>query len=739
MAIKLRPYQIEFVQAVLREWETVRATLGIMATGCGKSEAAFGVLAEERKRCIEAGQPFRAIWLGHTSELITQPRDRIQLNWRGVLPVPGIVQAAMNEADAEIICATVQTLDARRVGKRFPVFSKGQQTKGEQKFIEADTADRDLQLFDEYGNSIFVDVPKQYELAIDPNKCRFIYKGGAPVLTDTLEPATFANYQPFAGRYEPKHDSDDFTSVEAIATDRRLVFSCNDLGYWSISYVDSGEPYLVPESKLHPLRQFKRLREILEHGRITHLVIDEAHHAPADSYRRIIRALTAVNPDLRILGVTATPERSDEQKMGVVFDSIAYRIDLFKAIYLLRCLCKYERLGFALPVDASKITGQSTTDDFTSKELAELGEIMSAHDALHIVVDKWEEHGSDRRSIFYTPTVAHATALCDVFLQRGHAAAWVSGETPKAERDDIVKKFRSGQLQVLTNCAVFAEGVDVPEISFVGMLSSTKSRTRYTQCAGRGLRNHPTKDMLDPPCIIADFTPQNSPKDLRIAGDILGTEAEQLAQVRKAKKEAQEHLDDQLVEILNEMESGLIQGQIVDVMAERQNRDIVVKRFDFFQTESPLDWSVNGVLATASVAANHVIAVISPQLDRLESAQELIKSGQWNEQWDDMLDRVRSYQLWAINGSAKLVQIYSDWEDAKRAAQIYADEHTDKKLAHASAKWREKHPSVYPKVINLARRLKVGNIEQYERVGDLSKAISYKIAESALRKAKVIK
>lgn len=737
MAIQLRPYQAEAIQSVQSDWEQVRSTLLIMATGCGKTESFLGVLSEERRRCIEQGHPFRALIIAHTTELVTQPRDRIALNWRGKLPVPGIVQASLNECDAEIVVATVQTLDARRVSKQFPTFSHSEKTRGEQRFIEADTADKNLKLFDEFGDPIKVKVPKGYEAAVDPRNCYYVYTNGAPVMTDSFERANFENYLPYAGRYEPKHDENDFVNVQAIATGRRLrAVLEEDLGYWKFVYEDTGKPYTVPESKAHPLRQFKRLREILKHGKITHLVIDEAHHAPAASYRRVIRSLTAANPDLRILGVTATPERSDEIKMSAVFDSVAYRIDLFRAIYLLRCLCKYERVGVALPVDASSVMNRSSRkDDFTQSELAELGEILSQSDALHIVVDTWEQEAGDRRSIFYTATVDHARALCEIFQERGHAAAWVSGETPKDERESIVKRFRSGDLQVLTNCSVFSEGVDVPEIACVGMVRPTKSKTFYTQCAGRGLRNHPTKDALNPPCLIIDFVPQNNPQDLRMASDILGNRNEQIAQVRKAKEESAEP---EIIEMLNEMESSLIQGEIIDVLAEgRQKRDVVIKRFDFFQSESPLDWFVDSTMATASIAKNHTMAVVSPQLDRLETAQELIQSGNWKPEWDDHLDRLRSYQLYAINGRLEMIQTYPDWEDAKKAAQVYADEFSDKHIGHASAGWRERPPSSAQ--LQRAREAGVENPERFNRAGDLSKAIAHTEAQTALKRAKVIK
>ena len=111
MTITLRPYQIEARDATLSAWQSGDSSvIGVAATGLGKTEILLSVLAAERA----SGNLSRAVILAHRKELIEQPRDRIARNWSDQLPVPGVVMGGQNDASAEIVCATVQTLSRER-------------------------------------------------------------------------------------------------------------------------------------------------------------------------------------------------------------------------------------------------------------------------------------------------------------------------------------------------------------------------------------------------------------------------------------------------------------------------------------------------------------------------------------------------------------------------------------------------------------------------------------------------
>jgi len=240
------------------------------------------------------------------------------------------------------------------------------------------------------------------------------------------------------------------------------------------------------------------------------IVVDEAHHAVAPSYRKILDAF----PDAKVLGLTATPDRSDERAMGQVFDSVAYVYEIRDAIRD-KFLCPI-RISRVL-VDAIDLRAVHTVAGDLNQ--GELDAIMSLEEVLHGVVKPTIELAGQRRTILFTTSVENAHRMAEIFNRyaAGSARA-VDGSTDSDERRRILRDHKAGAYQFLCNVGVLTEGYDDPGVSCIAMARPTKSRALYAQCAGRGLRIFPGKD----DCLLLDFVGNSGNHALASALDILG-------------------------------------------------------------------------------------------------------------------------------------------------------------------------------------------------------------------------
>jgi len=262
------------------------------------------------------------------------------------------------------------------------------------------------------------------------------------------------------------------------------------------------------------------------------LVLDEAHHATAPTYRRVVEHYSQ-NPDLKILGVTATPDRHDEEALGQIFNSVAYDYELLDAI----------RDGWLVPiqqrsvvVDGLDYSGVRTTaGDLNGADLAR---VMEYEETLHGIAAPTMELAAGRKTLVFAASVAHAERLCEIFNRhRPECARFVTGTTPKDERRGMLADYAAGKFQILVNVGVATEGFDEPGIACVVMARPTKSRALYAQMAGRSTRPlpglvdaHPEADArraaiaasAKPASEIIDFVGNSGRHHLITTADILG-------------------------------------------------------------------------------------------------------------------------------------------------------------------------------------------------------------------------
>ena len=226
------------------------------------------------------------------------------------------------------------------------------------------------------------------------------------------------------------------------------------------------------------------------------LIYDEAHRAGAEMSRQILKDL-GFGPGTKklLVGFSATPSRQDGLGLGEIFDEITFEKDI-KWMINAGYLCKPRGLKVATDLDLSSI--KTVDGDFQASSLAEL---MDTPELISLVVEAYKQHAEYLSTICFTTSIKHAGNIAEAFNKAGVIAESVSGETPKDLRDNLISKFKNGEISVLANCQLLTEGFDSPETSCVIVARPTKSQALYQQMVGRGLRLWPNKKE----CVVLDF------------------------------------------------------------------------------------------------------------------------------------------------------------------------------------------------------------------------------------------
>lgn len=263
------------------------------------------------------------------------------------------------------------------------------------------------------------------------------------------------------------------------------------------------------------------------------VIVDEAHHAVSVSYRRVLDWFRKINPSCKILGFTATPDRTDKLGLGAVFDSVAFDYNIRQAV----------EDGWLTPikntvvsVDGLDFSSVRTTAGDLNK--ADLAAVMEFEKVLHGIAVPTLDLIGNKQTLVFAASVKQAERLAEIFDRyKPGSAGFVSGKMESDRRRDTVARFRSGSLQILVNVGVATEGFDVPGVGCVAMARPTKSRSLYAQMVGRGTR--PTPGVVDGPetpedrrgaiaasgkphCHVIDFAGNSGQHRLVHATDILG-------------------------------------------------------------------------------------------------------------------------------------------------------------------------------------------------------------------------
>jgi ATP-dependent helicase IRC3 len=308
------------------------------------------------------------------------------------------------------------------------------------------------------------------------------------------------------------------------------------------------------------------------------IVIDEAHHAAAPSYRRVVDYFS---PDF-LLGVTATPQRSDSTRLIDVFQEIVY----YKSIQDLiedKWLCPL--VGFRVKSNTDISQVQITNGDYAQGQLENI--IDTPERNSHIVA-AYRDLAPGKKAIVFASGVKHAEHLALSFRQASVETAVIIGTTPREEREEILAQFATGKISVIVNVGVLTEGFDEPSVQAIILAKPTRSALLYTQIVGRGTRLHESKEH----CIIIDIADTTKGKKPIGLPTLLGLppdfdlQGQSLTDVAKKYEELETFCPGEAVRVLNPEDIDLAYTRINLFMPPPPNQ--------FVQEFSKLVWAEIG-------------------------------------------------------------------------------------------------------------------------------------------------
>lgn len=244
--------------------------------------------------------------------------------------------------------------------------------------------------------------------------------------------------------------------------------------------------FRVVVGSVQTLQRTARL-ERFPHDYFGTIIIDEAHHAITDGYRRILDYFGSA----RVLGVTATPDRGDMRNLGEVFDSLAFEYKLTDAIKE-GYLCRIMAQTIPLKLDISSVT--MSGGDYA---VGDLGTALDPY--LEQIAAEMAQRCKGRKTVVFLPLIKTSQKFRDLLNSHRFRAAEVNGQS--ADRKEVLADFDAGKYNVLCNSMLLTEGWDCPSVDCVVVLRPTKVRSLYSQMVGRGTRLSPGKTDL----LLLDF------------------------------------------------------------------------------------------------------------------------------------------------------------------------------------------------------------------------------------------
>ena len=555
-----RDYGTAAIDSVFNAFKQHRSSLLVMATGVGKTE----IYLQIAERFLDENPGKRCLIIAHREELITQPARRWRRNreeW------PAIEMGELRaESSEEIDLYDSAPMNQRIVIASIPTLNSGRR-------CPSCTADCGV-------------CKAEGKVLVDCDQCNG------------------------TGRYsgdEWAHDSMECYSCTGSGKKKTKCKECQGDGWISVRQ----ECDRCFEHFVRRMQKFKPE----EFGLI---IIDEAHHAVADSYTRAVRYFRHKNPSVLLLGLTATPDRADEEALGLVFECVPFEYSLPKPI-LEGWLTPIDQ-QFVIVEDLNLSNVRTTAGDLNSGDLERE---MLAEKVLHKVTTPIVEiacglepgtindlinqnrledlpglRTKEEPTLIHAVDVAHAERMTEIINRYlPDSALCIIGATPKNVRRDGLKRFGEGKYQFLLSCGVFLEGTDLPNVSVVGMARPTKSRALYSQMIGRGLR--PLSGLVDgiesaehrvdriaesakPRCLVIDFVGNAGRHKLISAADILGNELpDELVNgvIRKAAKEGQAvDVLRALMEAQQEEEKKRQERLLAEARERQQEEDLAKKR-----------------------------------------------------------------------------------------------------------------------------------------------------------------
>jgi ATP-dependent helicase IRC3 len=429
------------------------------------------------------------------------------------------------------------------------------------------------------------------------------------------------------------------------------------------------------------------------------IVIDEAHHATADTYQGLLARLglippaallptgkdpdalhaararvqewrRAYHPDKLLLGVTATPSRADAAGLEWTFEQVTYEKSLR---YMIERGYLVPPVGYAVDTGIDLDTVKVIGGDFQQKGLAA---IVNTPERNAAIVRAWHEHAAGASTLVFGVDVQHAKDLAAMYAGHGITALALDGTSTPEDRAAGLERFRAGELRVLTNCGLFTEGTDLPMIGCVVMARPTKSATLFSQMIGRGLRLFAGKTR----CVVIDGVDNSTRHSLVTLGDLFGLPSRFNLKGADAARTAA-----WLEQVRVEQPALDLDGvrSIADVKARIRAIDLFTpKQSPLVRDYAAMTWIADGTTAFhLPITGPRIADEAPPRLGRLTVSQGTL--GDW-----------RVY-VEAPNGLVSSLAICDDIADAfARGEKWIALHHPHTATLHDKhAEWRQRPPT----------------------------------------------
>lgn len=273
------------------------------------------------------------------------------------------------------------------------------------------------------------------------------------------------------------------TKVWIVAHRKELVSQIEETIKKFYSYSSSKNKSLLVSVKAMSIQWLaQHYNEIEEEPGM--IVIDEAHHALAKTYKEMWERF----PKAKFLGLTATPCRLNGKGFTDLFDVLVQSWNIPEFISKGR-LATYDFVSIKSDGVTQRLIDslqkRGADGDYQNKEMDML---LNKRPSIERLYQSFEEYGKDRKGIVYAINISHAKKIMELYQEHGIKAVAIDSKTPAAERQADIEAFKKGDIQVLVNVDIFSEGFDCPDVEFVQLARPTLSLAKYLQMVGRGLR-----------------------------------------------------------------------------------------------------------------------------------------------------------------------------------------------------------------------------------------------------------
>ena len=222
------------------------------------------------------------------------------------------------------------------------------------------------------------------------------------------------------------------------------------------------------------------------------VIIDEAHHAVAKTYR----LLWEMWPEAKFLGLTATPCRLNGTGFTDLFDTLLESYSIQEFIDR-GWLSDFEYVSVT-PENwmVERIAGLKKRGADGDYQMKEMATVMDSQESIAHLYQSYLKFTRGKKGIVYAISREHAQHISDYYVNHGVKCCWIEAMTPAEERQRLVDAYRQGEIDVIVNVDIFSEGFDCPEVEFIQLARPTLSLTKYLQQVGRGMRPVPFKDYV---------------------------------------------------------------------------------------------------------------------------------------------------------------------------------------------------------------------------------------------------